>query len=371
MKNVKNFIADKNSSILLFLILNTIVFFLRIFSYSYITYAAIFLEIIAIIAYLNHLLKSEKSKKTLVIEAAIIAIVGIVYMMSGFKYEYLLITYLTVFGSKDIEYTQAIKYIFITQLICMSTVLILTIPGIIPDAVSTKHTVSGHYFTIHSLGFGHGNTFYCLYFNLMAMFLYLYKEKIKLTTVLLLSAGSFVFYLLTFSRTGFVCTLLLILSIYALKKAPNFIDKLFNSKIVKITLVLLEPLLFIFVYLCSTSLFGSELANITNSLITNRINVSNHYIKTFGVHILPQSFTMGVEFDNLYAFSLVSFGWLYNIFISILYIMLMTKLLKKKMNHEIVIICAFLLYGFSERIVISIFRNISIIFYAELLRDKK
>lgn len=350
----------------------SIVFFMRYFELSEtINNLLMLVTAIAIGLFFLYWINVKFTKKELLKQIIILGIATAAYFLSGCEYEYIILTVLAVVGSKNIEIKKITKYMFITLLVVFIIYMLGIILNIIPNTTYVKTDKFGNNYTTYTFG-GHGNAFFCIWFTLIILYIYSFFEKIRFIHIVILEIISLVFYFLTYSRTGIVIVSILLIATAVLKILGNKIDKIkFIPKFIKLLTIIIIPLMFITVYVLSTKLYGGELYSTVNNLITARLEVANYYISNFGVELLPQDYDVTVTFDNLYAFIMVTFGWGITILICSIYIKLIRQLCKEKKYLEILIIMVFVLYSFSEKMFINVFRNFSILFFQYTLFRKE
>lgn len=113
-----------------------------------------------------------------------------------------------VAAMRDIEIKSALKYAFWLTLSGFLTIIALSFLGIGRDIKRTDEFRVGIIETRYDFGIGHANTFYCMILMLLFLLFYCYREKMKISILLLLFAVNIALFIPTDSRTGFlVCTL--------------------------------------------------------------------------------------------------------------------------------------------------------------------
>lgn len=363
---------NKNLFLKLYLFFINLVYFIRTFKITqFLENVTLCLFFIALLFDFIYLCKKKYSLKSISIIALSFIFSFFVFYYSGRQYEYIILFVLTIVSIKDEDIKEILKFEFLVLLTCFLTHLVLVFFSVIPDSVYIKKSNFGITYISHTLGYGHGNVFYCFYFNLVSLFLYTYKDKLTKFIMFLILCFSLIFYLLTYSRTGFICVIVELIIYYLIIYKKSFIYNAMNLKIVKILFRNFKFILYVLIYFCSTSLYHTAFSNMLNKIITNRIDVSHYYISTFGISIFPQLVPLTVAYDCLYSFCLSSFGLLFVLITCIMYYKLIKKLYAEKKYLEILIIAVFLFYSFSEKILINIFRNMTLSFYAYLMNNKK
>ncbi len=154
-------------------------------------------------------LLSDLNKKEWIFLGALLLLGFICYRISG-RNEFLRFTMFAA-ACHDINYRKALKTSFFAMLIGSAILIILAFTGILGTvSLTMDYGRENGVETRYVLGFGHPNSLQAMYFAMLLLGMYLYHEKMKWYTYLLLLIASFGIYSLTDSRTG------LLLSIFAI-----------------------------------------------------------------------------------------------------------------------------------------------------------
>lgn len=213
------------------------------------------------------------------------------------------------------------------------------------------------------LGMQHGNPLSLIVFCILSTYLYTninnYSWKHFIFSMLLSIITYFAFH----SRTTLILCLILTLGIPIVLK----IKKL--NKIVGYVLKLFPVIMIIAVILLSTVLYNTPLAQMLDTIITNRLTCANYYFYNFGVSLLPRYIPEYLVFDNMYAFMVVEYGIIFTIIYCVFYSKTIRKLLKNKRYIEVFLILLYALYAYCEKGLLKIFCNFPMLFIAYLFYD--
>jgi hypothetical protein len=162
-------------------------------------------------------------------------------------------------ASRNIDWKKIGKCIFYFALAGTLVIVALSLLGIMGEASQVRQYREGIETTRWCLGFSHANNVHDMLWYLVALYLMIYRERCRLTTYLLLTAGNIGLYLLTDSRTGFLTVQLLIIVAALVTYFPGLNRKIWLPLISVFTLAAAMALTLVgglngqasrFVYLC-------------------------------------------------------------------------------------------------------------------------
>lgn len=233
--------------------------------------------------------------------------------------------------------------------------------GIIIDY--TNATKGGHY-----LGFTYKLFASTIYFNIIALRLYL-KRKCNWIEIILMLLVNYYLFLQTSARLNFVLTIVIILLALFLQKFPRFFE---NKRIIKFFMIS-SLVICIVVSLVATTMFWST-DNITliDKILGNRLSLGNNGIKTWGITFLGQRidfigsgldiFGNKIELaynyvDNIYVQMLLRDGILFSI-IFFAIIMYGQFLSNKRNNYFLMCFFAVIaLHGIFDDLILRLYFN--------------
>ena len=246
-----------------------------------------------------------------------------------------LISFLLALVCYTKDENQFIKVFFISSLILYISTIVLGSLNVLESHNLYRFT-DDEVKIRYSLGFIHPNTVFLFFLPIAFAGYYLYGEKLTYKIILLIS--SFILYILSGSRTGFIIVLLLlVLNIIIQKK-----------NVLKFKKIL--PYLFIAFTVLSIFIgikYGNDTNNVITKALSNRPYFWNLYIENnLMFSLIGNQEIEGYFIDNFYILLLVGYG----IIGYLIYMYLYYKSLKiMKPNKKIIIIIfLFLIYGLFE-----------------------
>ena len=358
----------KHNLYYMFMAIAMLVFYLRYFNFSsrIINYSIYALAATSLCVFLFYWVIEKFTTKERIIHICLLAIIFVVYYLSGMKYEYLIFTMLAIIGMKGKSIKKVMYITFIVYFICLIGQSILLLTGVIEDEILTKVS-SGENVEMHTFGFAHGNAAFTILFTLICSFVYYKFDKIKIWNLVVLEIVSVIWYVLFRARTGLVIVTLFLIGTVIYKVTRNKQNLILKT--IRSAQIAVIPVMFVGTYLLSTIFYNTQISNIINKLVSSRIEISNIYFNVIPPGILPKNyeFIANLPVDNMYTFIISTFGIVFSVMIIIAFVKLEIKLLKEKRYFEIFIITAFALYAYAERMYINSFRNPSILFLAVLI----
>lgn len=165
---------------------------------------------VAFLFFACKILLTKYSKK----EWMVIAIMGIVGTISYFSMgdEWAIRVMVMVIASKEIPFRQITKYTFFVTLAATVCIIVLSLPGILGQAVDIRDYGRGSVEARWCLGFNHANNVHGTIWYLVSLGLFIYYGKTKLWHYIVLTIANVGLYLLTVSRTGFLLVQLVIIA---------------------------------------------------------------------------------------------------------------------------------------------------------------
>ena len=356
----------------LFYIAYTLVVFYWMFSqlkviapiHSAILYAAY--GMVAISAILNI---TRYTKKELLFAGIIFIILGISYFVS--KDGRFFATAVFIFAFRGLDLKELIKYDIKIKIVFIVTIVIFHFIGLMDsyEMIRDDGTIRS------SFGFNHPNNFSLYIFGLIAEIIYAYYKKIDYLYLLLLFIVSVSAMILTDSREAFVASILLILSVAAIKKFK--IEKIFTKKIVKWIFLSAATVLTIgSIVLGGLYSTKNDVLVKIDDILTGRVAFAGKFlnkyeIKPFGNKVNLVSVRERQEtgkkswvLDNSYLKVLLQYGlFAFLIFIISIYIM-QKNALEKKDYILFIILSIYVVLGGIGNVLIQLNSNIFLLYLA-------
>lgn len=241
-----------------------------------------------------------------------------------------LVVVLLLLTCSDIKIDSIINISLYTMLASFSSVVLLSIIGVLPDLVYSHYSIMTHSsIQAHSYGFRYYST--PAFLILFMSFSFLYKHKNLKTMVICLLANGISYYVFT-AKLPFFCFIIFL--------GLNITFKLNNKKIIRMINIQILPIvpfaLAILIYILSKyyNNFGN-LGMILNSLLSgrleqgsiglsmNRINILGNYFEMVGRYSLTYSELLSINnhfyIDSDYLYMILHYGIIYSTFIIFCY----------------------------------------------------
>lgn len=127
---------------------------------------------------------------------------------------------------KDVDMMKCLKLVFYMTLVGCAVLIMLSVTGIYGAMTLAEDYGRGSIETRYTLGLGHPNALQCMVWALTTLGLYLYGERMRWYTYLLVAVINVGFFLLTGSRTGLLITLFVMGLAYIAKIGNRVCNKL-------------------------------------------------------------------------------------------------------------------------------------------------
>ena len=304
--------------------------------------------------------------KELIICSIFIALSSITFFVS--KRPTLLIAILTICSLKNVEIEKSFKGMLTIRTICFVSLIVLSLLGIIPNRIVVVQRELS-YILRYGLGHDHPNHLHFAFFLICSLYTFIKEDKLKKCDFCLIILMNQVLYYFSASRSGYVCTLLLVIlymAVYYLKINKFKVFKLMG--VVTLTL----SLLFSFY---TASLYGkNEFVNDLNVKFSNRIAYNNYYLDKYGQTLFGSKNVEKDElanFDNSYIFVYTQYGV---VGLIILLYFLYKIGLSKKLNCDYrinIMLTTFSIYLIEESFMPNIFLNTILLFGGYVLFEQK
>ena len=148
-------------------------------------------------------LLSQYTRREWIVLLVLTAISVVSYRLSG-RNEMLRFT-MFIAACREIDIPRALRYSFLVTLGGCLVIVLLSVTGILGSISLTQdYGRSDGVITRYTFGFGHPNSLQCMFFMLMLLGMYLYAQRMKWYTYLILLVANYGIYYLTDSRTGFI-----------------------------------------------------------------------------------------------------------------------------------------------------------------------
>lgn len=335
----------------------------------------IFLLIECTLFVLYFYMRKFKLKIALVI-CILIFVAGIMYYSTGAS-AFTLMIMIAILLEK-VEYSNVFFVIFVTRLIMLVIVIMLSVLGLL-DTYQRTITKAGTIVTFgYGLGFTHPNRLACVFLFLSLIFICYKNQHLKKINILCMICLDLIGYKITKSRT-------LIVSVFGV----SFIICMYQSKYFKqITKKILKIMAIIIMPLCAAVSIIIPCLMLTATgrvqIILYEINglFSSRFTHIYRAFLnYPLTLFGGVndfsKLDTLYNYSTVDNGYIrllygFGIIGFVLFILFSTICIKSIADYEeyiyLITYIAIAVWGINENVLESFAFNFSIIFWREILK---
>lgn len=331
-------------SVLLFLLVFLAILFKYLSMWSYLivgefeTSLPLFFVIIALflilISNLKVLKKNFKKMLLLGIGGVIITV-----MTSSIDYAIACLFAIAFSISKDGD-KKFLKYFFISSIILFTLTILMSMIGILPENNSIRR-VEGETLVRANLGFTGMNTVFLCFLPIALSFFILYEKKIekkKLFIIIITFLISYALYKATLCRTGFYCSLIMLLLFF-------FVDKINNSKIVNI-FVKYSYIILLIIAIGIAIIYGDTYESSVNMLLSGRPYYWNYYISNYQLSLTGVDILNTMPLDNAYLTYLYDYGII--CFILFAYITFVSQKSISKNKYILLAFFVFAIYGMFE-----------------------
>lgn len=227
------------------------------------------------------------------------------------------IMFLIMWCSRNVKFNNIAKFSLVITSICLFIIVISSKIGLITNYTSVRASngVLRHY-----LGFRYALNGPAYLYNIITLYLYLYKDKIKNLQLIFLFILNYWFYKQTDARLSFYLTLIVLLIGILLKYFPNIFK---NKRIIQLCMIysfFICLLLTVFVSYKYTPTNGFLYK--LNKVLANRIYLSNLSLSSYGFKIFGQEINfVGYGLDrkgNVSALAYKAYNYVDSAYISIL-----------------------------------------------------
>ena len=273
---------------------------------------------------------------------------------------------------KNIRFEKEVRTAFITELIVVGAIILLSAVGILPTAVLDPEGVY-HPMNRYSLGFLHPNSLGLYLFHIVCCFVYLRRNKSLLPSFLVVIAVSIFNYFVPSSRTPVLSSVLLLIciSLNRLLSKGNIKNadrkkKIFSGVLIAGTVCAMAGSFMIsFFYDLPVmqkidTFFSGRFSSISRIIASNQIT-------WFG----RAPFSVGGAFDNSYMWILLHYGILIYLSVSILMVCLMVRLSQEKRYEEMIFLFIYSFYAMMETELFVANKCIFVLLFGLLLFDEK
>lgn len=264
--------------------------------------------------------------------------------------------FILLFSMKGIEVHRALKVLLAVNMVFFVGTLLLCRMGFIYDDVY-YFSRPGQILARHSYGLGHPNQVFMRFFLLSAIMLACVRGKYHRMKMVLIFAAAVVLYKGTDSRSGFACTLLLLLAVGLLDINVGKIRQILSvGMLAAYSAVVILPVVFL--------VWNGNLVQAIDRALTGRISLARKFLELYSLSVFgaARNISNGFVVDNSYMYIIIHYG----IAFYILYIAavgcLLYAMYRKKMAYEVTAVTVLHIYAFIECVLINPVFNFSVLY---------
>lgn len=292
---------------------------------------------------------------------------------------------LFIIGAIGTDFMESAKVILKAQITALIIIFTLCFGGLIHNTIIVSDRVGGS-MVRYSMGFAHPNTLAALIFQIIALIIYINREKIKLPGYIALGAVTILGYKITYSRTSLVASLILLVVAYSYKIFSRIgAKKIWNvvsHNVVKIIL-LIGMILSIYLAKNYNNFEGWISFFINYDTISVRLKLLNIALSIYGLTPFGQEVNIvnsigyfsnfdsqSAVLDNSFVFMLIVYGVINTIWFLLGYFKSI-KYAQKNIDWAYMIcVVSFIAMAFTEKYLVSLMYNFTVLMIGQRLYSK-
>lgn len=225
----------------------------------------------------------------------------------------------------------------------------------------------------YNFGFSHPNVFACIATNLIAMYLWLNFNSVRIYQIFSISAVTLVIYLLSGSRTALIIVVFLIVFVVLFRNAPP------KNRLLRAGAAITAPTLSCFFYICVRKYTsGNKLIQLLDTALSKRIKLGAYGYNHYGISFFGQNLgDMKIKWDPYWRLTTFTFDNMYTqlmvtqLFWLIVICLLLYRLALRADTKRCIFILTWALYGISEIHVINPYLFFVILLVTELFDETR
>ena len=295
LRTITNFIKKYSNNIYIFAVIFYIIAFILLDNtilasnystiFSIIKYIAVFFVLIKILVCDIY----KYTTKTF----GILLILFIYFAFISFYCDnrYFLQLFVLIIGAKNVSFEKIVKYVLISEILLLTTLIILSLTGVITNFSSTRYGLMRY-----ALGFKYTSSISGYIWGISLLFVFLKNKKLKAIDFIGLISINYIFYLITASRNGFYSSIILL----ALTIGYNFLQK-YQQKINNIITYIAKflPLILVIFSITISLIYNpkNEYMVKVNKTFSGRIYLQNNAIKSYPINLFGRNIEWVTNYD--------------------------------------------------------------------------
>lgn len=314
--------------------------------------------LIALIGWIGKMLLTQYDYREIPLYLALIALGGIIYLISHEKGA--LIVIMLLCALKGMELKRVFRVGIVTWVLSFGTLFLLTSTHVIDSAFKVHDRLGMGRVIRWSLGYAHPNVLHISYFVLVCFLVYLLQDRFRFWYLLLIEAGNLYVFLYSLSTTGFLVTTGCLMLVLYWNLRKDF------CKAERIMIQLCLPVC-LFISLGAPLLLRGKAFDLVNKLLNTRLELSKWFLENQPVKLLGVDTRTIVTslrtMDSSYVFALITYGVIFFIFIILCYFRVIYRNTVQRDGIALCVILSCLIAGLTEPFLFNTsFKNLSLLF---------
>ena len=234
---------------------------------------------VAAVCFVIKLVLTRYKLREYIIGLLILALTYWCYKISG-SYDFF-VAAVVALGLKDVDFRKTLKVILAITVIASTFVvtwnMLYNMTGL------TKVADYGRGVGVevrYRLGWGHPNQTHFMWFSILGTFFCIAYRRLQWWVYLVLLVLNYEGFLMTKSKTGYICTIALIIVFLLLRYGERFFHFIIARIVAMLTTIACIAFSFYCMYTTNTQLFDQ-----LNTKLTGRLFLAKVYIQQFGIHL--------------------------------------------------------------------------------------
>ena len=324
-----------------------------------------YLTLLAYVLFAYKILTTKYDRRSVILSVCLLAVSGFSYF--GSRNDAVITNALVIIALKDVKLNKVFKLCFMATCIALAVNALTAFIGVGGPVCIRMDYGRGGIETRYTLGYDQPNQFHMTVFRAMLLFTVSYFNTMKWWKYLILFILNIAVFLLSVSRTGFLCCCFIIVlgSLYQYAKIN------WNHNLYKVSVMVIYwgcvVLSLIGTYCYNNTVLFQQL----NKAFTGRLGIASSIMKEYTVRFTGVQYS-GMAFDQGVVHLLLEWGILLFAVYQIGVFVLLYKSLKNGSKMIPLIILSYSIYGmFEYNILQKVFRNYCLVLVPILLYNEE
>lgn len=196
-----------------------------------------------------------------------------------------------IVGAKNVSFEKIVKYVLISEILLLTTLIILSLTGVITNFSSIRYGLMRY-----ALGFKYTSSISGYIWGISLLFVFLKNKKLKTVDYFGLIGVNYIFYLLTASRNGFYSSIILLVLVMIYNIFEKYQPKI-NNIITYIAKFL--PLMLVIFSIAISLMYNpkNEFMVKVNKNFSGRLNLQNKAVQTYPINLFGRNIEWVTNYD--------------------------------------------------------------------------